>query len=140
MPTPASLAAKTIPAYINTAPNAKTKAVARVLRALIDETLPKAESKIWHRTPVWFDDGNPLTGFQLLKNGTVKLMFWSGASFKESGLTNEGGFKVASAVFADVSQMKPAVIKRWLKKAMKIQWDYKNIMKRRGLLLKRLTK
>lgn len=30
----------------------------------------------------------------------------------------------------------PRLLKRWLRKSLTIQWDYKNIVKRRGVLEK----
>lgn len=130
MPTPT-----TIPAYVAAVPGTKAKAICRKLRALLDKALPKAESKIWHRTAVWFDDGNPLAGFSPRKDGSVKLLFWSGQSFREAGLTAEG-FKSAGITFADAAEINAAQVKRWCREAKKIQWDYKNIVKRRGKLVK----
>jgi hypothetical protein len=57
-------------------------------------------------------------------------------SFDEPGLKPEGKFKAAEAHYADTSQIKPADLARWLKKAKTIQWDYKNIVKRKGKLEK----
>ena len=56
--------------------------ICATLAATIYELLPQAESKIWHRHPVWFLDGNPTVGYSKLKAG-IRLMFWSGASFDE---------------------------------------------------------
>jgi hypothetical protein len=39
------------------------KSICEQLGALIDAALPEAESKIWHGHPVWFLDGNPVTGY-----------------------------------------------------------------------------
>ena len=97
--------------------------------------LPKAESKIWHRTAVWFLDGNPIVGYSVRKKG-VQLLFWSGQTFEEPGLSPEGSFKAAEKYYADKSEIKSAELKRWLKKAAKIQWDYKNIVKRKGKLVR----
>ena len=41
-----------------------------------------------------------------------------------------------SVTFTDVKEIKPADLKRWLKKAAAIQWDYKNIVKRKGELVR----
>src|SRR5687767_12365897 len=54
--------------------------------------LPEAENKIWHAHPVWFLEGNPVAGYSKLKD-SVRLLFWSGQSFGEEGLQNEGSFK-----------------------------------------------
>jgi Domain of unknown function (DU1801) len=104
------------------------------LATLIDNELAEAESKIWHAHPVWFLDGNPVVGYSKQKPG-IRLMFWSGADFEEDGLNIRGEkFKDASVFYHDVSEIKPTVLKRWLKKSREIQWDYKNIVKRKGKL------
>jgi hypothetical protein len=105
------------------------------LRHEIDKALPQAESKIWHGHPVWFLDGNPVAGYSKLKD-SVRLLFWSGQSFDEAGLQKEGSFKAAEARYTDVSQINTTDLARWLKKAEAIQWDYKNIVKRKGVLIK----
>lgn len=99
----------------------------------IDRQLPEAESKIWHRHPVWFLNGNPVAGYSKLKN-SIRLLFWSGQSFEEPGLLPEGSFKAAEARYTDVTQIDKQALKRWLGKARTIQWDYKNIVKRKGVL------
>lgn len=66
-------------------------------------------------------------------------MFWSGQSFKEESLKKEGSFKAAEKSYKNLKEVKKGEIKRWLKKAEQIQWDYKNIVKRKGIL-KRLRK
>ncbi len=107
-----------------------------VLRKTIDANLPSAQSKVWHAHPVWFLDGNPIVGYSKLKVG-VRLMFWSGADFGEKGLTpGTGKFKDASALYTDARQIDLADLERWLKKAQKIQWDYANIVKRKGKLVR----
>ena len=99
----------------------------------IDQHLPDAENKIWHRHPVWFLDGNPIVGYSKLKD-CIRLLFWSGQSFDEPGLEPEGSFKAAEARYTSVSQIAAEDLKRWLQKAIEIQWDYKNIVKRKGKL------
>lgn len=99
----------------------------------IDRHLPEAESKIWHAHPVWFLDGNPVVGYSKLK-GSVRLMFWSGQSFEEDELKNEGKFKAAEARFTAAEQINNKTLKRWLAKARDVQWDYKNIVRRKGKL------
>ena len=126
----------TIPAY-NKAQAKSDKLICDVLKMEIDANLPKAESKIWHGHPVWFLDGNPIVGYDKLKD-SVRLMFWSGQSFDEDGLAPEGSFKAAEARYTEVGQINTKDLKRWLKKAKAIQWDYKNIVKRKGVL-KKLT-
>ncbi len=110
------------------------KKICSVLAQEISHSLPEAENKIWHAHPVWFLDGNPIVGYSKLKDG-VRLMFWSGASFDESELTTgTGKFKDASISYTSIGQIHKNDLKRWLKKSRTIQWDYKNIVKRRGVL------
>ena len=63
-------------------------------------------------------------------------MFWSGVSFEEEQLvpSKSGKFKDASITYKSASQIKVKDLKRWLKKSKDIQWDYKNIVKRKGIL------
>ena len=109
------------------------KAICELLQEEIDKGLPEAESKIWHGHPVWFLEGNPVVGYSKLKD-SVRLLFWSGQSFDEPGLHVEGSFKAAEARFANSNEVNVVDLHRWLKKARDSQWDYKNIVKRRGVL------
>lgn len=105
-----------------------------LLANTIDSALKKSVSKIWHAHPVWFLDGNPIVGYSKQKKG-IRLMFWSGKDFKEDLLNVKGEkFKDASIFYNDLSEIKTKDLKRWLKKAREIQWDYKNIVKRKGKL------
>lgn len=64
-------------------------------------------------------------------------MFWSGADFEEAGLNVVGKkFKDASIFYTAPTEINKADLKRWLKKAKTIQWDYKNIVRRKGKLEK----
>ena len=100
----------------------------------ISELLPEAENKIWHRHPVWFLDGNPIVGYSKLKAG-IRLMFWSGASFDEEMLSpGTGKFQDASIMYTSVDQINMEDLDRWISKSRDIQWDYKNIYKRKGKL------
>lgn len=110
------------------------KEVCDVLAAEIDQYLPGAESKIWHAHPVWFLNGNPIVGYSKQKPG-IRLMFWSGADFDEDGLNVVGKkFKDASVFYQRVSDVKKSILRRWLKKSQEIQWDYRNIVRRKGRL------
>ncbi len=109
------------------------KAICDLLAKTINEGLPDAENKIWHAHPVWFFDGNPVVGYHKLKD-CIRILFWSGQSFDEEGLKPEGKFKAAEARFTSLDDVKVKDIKRWLKKSRDIQWDYKNIVKRKGKL------
>lgn len=100
----------------------------------ISHVLTKAECKIWHGHPVWFLNGNPIVGYSRQKSG-IRLMFWSGASFNEHRLKVRGKkFKDASIFYKSISDINTKDLKRWLKKAKEIQWDYKNLVKRKGKL------
>lgn len=107
--------------------------IANILSDEITKALPKAENKIWHRHPVWFLDGNPIAGYSKLKN-CVRLLFWSGQSFEEEGLAVEGSFKAAEKRYTSADEIILKDLRRWLKKSKEIQWDYKNIVKRKGKL------
>jgi hypothetical protein len=112
------------------------KAISDLLAKQIERGLPKAERKIWHAHPVWFLDGNPIVGYSKLKDG-VRLMFWSGASFGVKELTpGTGKFKDASVSYTSTKEIQVNDLARWLKKAKEIQWDYKNIVKRKGKLIR----
>lgn len=110
------------------------KAICDVLADEIDRGLAGAESKIWHAHPVWFLDGNPIVGYSKQKLG-IRLMFWSGADFDEEGLNVAGKkFKDASVFYNNASEINKTALRRWLKKGKAIQWDYKNIVQRKGKL------
>lgn len=109
------------------------KEICELLYEIINRNLPDAENKIWHQHPVWFIEGNPVVGYHKLKN-CVRLLFWSGQSFDEEGLAPEGKFKAAEARYTHADQIAVDELERWLGKAKTIQWDYKNIVKRKGKL------
>jgi phosphomevalonate kinase len=121
--------------YNSTQPQ-KEKVICEELSRIIETHLKKTESKVWHRHPVWFIEGNPIVGYDNLKAG-VRLMFWSGRDFAETELIpGKGRFKDAAIIYTDVSEINEKAIKRWLKKARLIQWDYKNIVKHKGKLMR----
>jgi hypothetical protein len=117
----------------NNAQSAGDKKICTLLAKAIDSNLLKAENKIWHAHPVWFLDGNPIVGYHKLKD-CIRLLFWSGQSFEEEGLQKEGSFKAAEARYTTAEDINLKDLKRWLKKSKEIQWDYKNIVKRKGKL------
>lgn len=125
---------KTITAYAKPL-NKAEREICQLLATEIERHLPEAEGKIWHRHPVWFLDGNPVVGYSKLKD-CIRLLFWSGQSFDEPGLAPEGSFKAAEARYTELKQVKKKDLKRWLGKAREIQWDYKNLVKRRGRLVR----
>lgn len=112
------------------------KAICDLLQKEINSVLPEAECKIWHAHPVWFLAGNPIVGYSKQKAG-IRLMFWSGADFDETKLQiGTSKFKDASIFYSDISDVDIQMLHRWLKKSCDIQWDYKNIVKKKGVLEK----
>ena len=110
--------------------------IADELAKIINENLPEAENKIWHAHPVWFLEGNPIVGYSKQKAG-IRLMFWSGKSFEEEKLNILGRkFQDASIFYNSVEEINENDLKKWLQKSREIQWDYKNIVKRKGQLLR----
>jgi hypothetical protein len=109
------------------------KAICDLLASTIDSELIEAENKIWHAIPVWFLEGNPIVGYGKLKD-SVRLLFWSGETFEEKNLKKEGKFKAADIRYTSADQIDLTDLSRWLKKSREIQWDYKNIVKRKGQL------
>jgi hypothetical protein len=109
------------------------RAIAEALRAAIDAGLPEAQSKIWHAHPVWFLNGNPITGYSKLKP-CMRLLFWSGQSFTAPGLSPEGSFKAAGARFTSADQIDSAALALWLAESRLVQWDYRNIVRNKGRL------
>lgn len=94
-------------------------------------------SKIFHRNPAWFLDGNPIVGYYVPKSGKcVRVMFWSGQSFGAPGLVPEGSFKAATRDYTSITDIDIPQLQAWLNEARTIQWDYKNIVKNRGVLHK----
>ncbi|MCA0429750.1 MAG: DUF1801 domain-containing protein [Bacteroidetes bacterium] len=112
------------------------KELCNTLFKLINENLKNAQAKIWHAHPVWFINDNPIVGYSKQKKG-IRLMFWSGADFEESILNVKGGkYKDASVFYNSVNEISKKGLTRCLKKAESIQWDYKNLIKRKGKLEK----
>lgn len=110
------------------------QSICEKLSQLISWNLNSASFKIWHAHPVWFIDGNPIVGFNK-QIGGIKLMFWSGADFDEPALDVRGKkFKDASVFYQSVDEITQDDVIRWLTKSVDIQWDYKNLVKRKGKL------
>lgn len=122
-----------IKAY-NDKQEATDKEICDLLAITIGNELTEAKNKIWHAHPVWFLDGNPIVGYSKQKAG-IRLMFWSGADFEVKDLVVRGQkFKDASIFYTNVSEVVISDLNRWLQKSREIQWDYKNLIKRKGLL------
>lgn len=118
----------------NDSQSAEDKLICDVLAEQINLHLPGAENKIWHAHPVWFLEGNPIVGYSKQKKG-IRLLFWSGKSFEETKLNALGAkFQDASIFYNLVNEIDITDLKTWLEKAKEIQWDYKNIVKRKGVL------
>ena len=109
------------------------RAICELLAHQIEQHLPEAENKVWHGHPVWFLEGNPVVGYSKLKH-YVRLLFWSGQSFEEEDLQKEGSFKAAEMRYTAAEQVDTKKLQRWLGKARDMQWDYKNIVRRKGRL------
>jgi hypothetical protein len=122
-------------ATYNAAAPEEVREVCDWLAGQIEQGLTGAEAKVWHRTAVWFLAGNPIAGYAPRKAG-VQLLFWSGQSFDEPGLKPEGKFKAAEVNLRKVGDVEAADLARWLDKARRVQWDYANVVKRRGVLEK----
>ena len=97
--------------------------------------VPQAEAKVWHGHPVWFIEGNPVFGYSLKKAG-LEVLFWSGKSFKKAGLKPIGKYQAAGISISTKSEVE--ALNDWLQEAEAIQWDYKNLPKKRAL--EKLTK
>lgn len=125
---------KSIQTYHNSQ-SEEDKEICELLYQEICKHLPEADHKIWHAHPVWFLDGNPIVGYSKLKAG-LQLLFWSGVSFEEERLVpgKSGKFKDASVTYTSIKEINTKDLKRWLKKSKEIQWDYQNIVKRKGVL------
>lgn len=124
---------KEISAYNNSQSTADKK-ICNLLAKEISACLPEAVNKIWHAHPVWFLDGNPVVGYSKLKAG-IRLLFWSGAGFDEPLFKpGTGKFKDASITYTSAEEINIKDLNRWVKKARHIQWDYKNVVKRKGVL------
>jgi hypothetical protein len=107
--------------------------ICELLAREIDLALPEAENKVWHAHPVWFLEGNPIVGYSKLKD-CVRLLFWSGQSFATPGLVKEGTFKAAEARYRAVEQVDTDRLRQWLAESREIQWDYNNLVRRKGRL------
>ena len=126
----------TILTYNDSQATVADKEICHTLAMTIDSVLTEAESKIWHAHPVWFLDGNPIVGYSQQKRGW-RLMFWSGATFEEAKLNVIGEkFKDASIFYTSAEQIDTNELIHWLEQSRNIQWDYKNIVKRKGQLLR----
>jgi hypothetical protein len=105
------------------------RAICEKLRELITAAIPEAASKVWHGSPVWFMDDNPVVGYSATAEA-VNLLFWNGQAFGDPALQHVGKYRAAQAVFADAAQIDPKVIGQWLKKAKSDVFDSKAFFKK----------
>lgn len=100
-----------------------------VLRELITAAMPKATCKVWHGSPVWFIDENPVVGYNATAK-SVNLLFWNGQAFDEPDLKTVGKHRAAQAVLHDAAAIDRAAIRRWLKKAKADVFDSQAFFKK----------
>lgn len=105
------------------------RAICDLLRELIDAAIPKATCKVWHGSPVWFLDDNPVVGYSATAK-SVNLLFWNGQAFDEADLQPVGKYGAAQAKFSDAAEADPKVVRRWLKKAKLNVFDSKTFFKK----------
>ena len=104
-----------IAAYSRAQPAAH-RATCERLRTLILTAMPGAKSQVWHGSPVWFIDENPVVGYNATAK-TVNLLFWNGQAFDEPVFKTVGKYRAAQATFSAAAEVDSKVIRRWLKKA-----------------------
>jgi len=119
----------------NASQSVEDQKICNVIFDEINKCLLVSKGKIWHGSPVWFIDDNPIVGYSKLKNG-IQLLFWSGQTFDEEDLKAVGKYKAAEARYTDTDEIDRDQLTRWLTKSIEIQWDYNNIIKRKGNLLR----
>ena len=100
------------------------------LQAEIDRSLPKATARIWHGSPVWFLGENPVVGCSV-RQKRVDLMFWSGQLFDDPRLKAVGKDKAAQASLENESDINLTDLRRWLKKAGTIVFDYAGMYRKK---------
>ncbi len=104
------------------------------LYAFINKMIYNSKCKLYHGAPVWFIDDNPIVGYSRKRN-SISLLFWSGQSFTESGLSLVGKFKAAEIIYSknkDIDYMK---LKKWIEESQKVIWNYKDIRKNDGEII-----
>ena len=113
--------------------NADLRSVCEVLYEFINPKLCKNICKLYHGSPVWFIDDNPITGYSM-KGNKISLLFWSGQSFIEEGLSSVGKFKAAEIVYSNINEINFDKLEKWVNESQKIMWNYKDIRKNNGIL------
>lgn len=105
-------------------------AICDALRALVEAELPQATAKVWHGSPVWFVDGNPVVGYSVSVKA-VKLLFWNGQALDAKRLKPVGKYGAAEAAYSDAGQLDPELVRHWLKKAGTNIFDSRAFFKQR---------
>jgi hypothetical protein len=67
------------------------------------------------------------------KYNDLQLLFWNDESFDDN-LKPVEKYKAAEACITEIKQINLLDLTRWLHKAQEIQWDYKNLVKHKGVL------
>lgn len=119
---------KHVAAY-SKAQSSALRAVCDSLRELITTALPKATAKVWHGSPVWFIDDNPVVGYNATAKG-VHLLFWNGQAFDEPDLKPVGKYRAAQAMFHEADDIDAKVVRRWLRKAKSDVFDSRGFFKK----------
>jgi hypothetical protein len=114
----------------STAQPAAARAICDALRELITKALSGTTAKVWHGSPVWFCDENPVVGYSV-KGKSVSLLFWNGQALDEPDLKPVGKYHAAEALFGDASEIDAQVVRRWLKKAGANVFDSQAFFKQR---------
>jgi len=98
------------------------------LREVIEAALPQAACRVWHGSPVWFIEGNPVVGYYVTAK-SVNLLFWNGRAFREPDLEPVGKYTAAQARFTRTESINPGHLRRWLGKARSDVLDSKAIVR-----------
>ena len=109
--------------------------ICNVLLDQIQSTLTDATSKLYHGSPVWFINDNPIVGYDV-SGDHVNILFWSGQSFIEPGLQAAGKFKAAAMKYATTDDIDADQLHKWLKEAVATQWNYRDLRENNGELTK----
>ena len=110
-----------IAAYDQAQPPTQAAICAR-LRKIFDAALPKATSKVWHGSPVWFIGENAVVGYTA-RPAAVAVLFWNGKEFEDPMLEPVGKFHAAQVKYADLAGIDEKLLARWLRKAKTNIWD-----------------
>jgi len=97
-------------------------AICSSLRKTFDAALPKATSKVWHGSPVWFIGENAVVGYTARPN-YVAVLFWNGQEFDEPLLEPVGKFHAAQVKYAELAGVDAKLLASWLRKAKTDIWD-----------------